>query len=61
MIVYQVVNGLYCIGETQETIYGTYSTKEKAEERKNKLIKDNKIDMKHTFIYEIEIDKDVEE
>jgi hypothetical protein len=61
MIVYQVIEGYYFIGEKQETFFGTYSTKKKANERKRKLIEADKVNEAQTFIKEIELDKDIEE
>lgn len=57
--VYQVAEIFACIGEIQTRIFGTYSTKELAEERKIKVIKSENVDPKYMYIKEIELDVDI--
>lgn len=56
--VYQVVEGLYFIGESQETIFGTYSTQSKAEERLDTIRQYENVCSENTFIREIELNID---
>lgn len=60
MKIYQVVIGNYFYMETQEICYGYYSTRQKAEERKQEIIKQEN-DAEDIYIYEIELDKDIKE
>lgn len=58
--VYQVIEGYYFTGESSESVFGTYSTMEKAQARLKQLIKKRKVDAKHTFVKEIIVDVDVD-
>jgi len=58
--IYQVVIGYYFIGESQETCCGYYSILEKAEQRKQVVIKKYNEDSNHVFINKISIDSDIE-
>jgi hypothetical protein len=58
--VYQVIEGFYFYGETQETLYGTYSTEEKAVKRKNELLQRDNICEEHLYIKEIILNVDIE-
>lgn len=57
--VYQVIEGYYFLAETNETVWGTYSTKEGAQIRIDKLKQEAKVNPAHLFIKEIELDVDV--
>jgi len=57
--VYQVIEGYYLYAETYETILGTYSTKEKAQNRIEKLTQAG-FDPYHLFIKEVILDLDVD-
>lgn len=57
--VYQVIEGYYFLAETNETVWGTYSTRERAHVRLEKLKQEAKINPAHLFIKEIELDVDV--
>jgi hypothetical protein len=59
--IYKVALIFSCPGEIQETVYGYYSTLEKAEARKSFIIKTKKENEKDLYIDEIIIDKDIEE
>jgi|GEM_PF-1784373 hypothetical protein len=58
--VYQVIEGYYFIQETHETILGTYSTREKAQIRSEKLKQQAKFNPNHIFIKEICLDVDID-
>lgn len=58
--VYQVIEGYYFMAETHETIWGTYSTQERAQIRVDKLQQQAKVNPAHLFIKEIELDVDVD-
>lgn len=57
--VYQVIEGYYFMAETHESIWGTYSTRERAQIRLEKLQQEVKVSPAHLFIREIELDVDV--
>lgn len=57
--VYQVIEGYYFMAETHETLWGTYSTRERAQIRIEKLKQETKVNPAHLFIKEIELDVDV--
>ncbi len=58
--VYQVIEGYYFIGETHETVWGTYSTREKAQIRSEQLEQQAHKDPSHIFIKEIYLDVDID-
>jgi len=58
--VYQVIEAYYLIAETHETLWGIYSTKEKAQIRSEKVKQQSNVDPSHIFIKEILLDVDID-
>lgn len=59
--VYQVIEGFYFTGEIQERFFGTYTTRERAEERIEKVIQKDNVCPENVYIKEILLDVDIEE
>jgi len=58
--VYQVIEAYYYSGETHETLLGTYSTKEKAQIRLEKVKQQSNVNASHIFIKDIWLDVDID-
>lgn len=59
--VYSVIEAYYLIEETHETVWGTYSTREKAQSRSDEVKQMTNVNPSHIFIKDILLDVDTTE
>lgn len=59
--VYSVIEAYYFIDETHETVWGTYSTREKAQIRSDKVKQMANVNPNHIFIKDVPLDVDTAE